>query len=230
MAKVSKKMKQWKQEVDSTKRYELSEAIALLKKYSTAKFAERLDIVVRLGVDPRKSDQLVRGSCSLPNGTGKEVRVLVFAKGEKEQEAKDAGADFVGGDDLADKIKEGWFDFDRVIAAPDMMGVVGKIGRLLGPRGLMPNPKVGTVTAAVGDTVKMIKQGQVQFKTDKGANVHATIGVMSFSEEQMKENIAAFHESLLKLKPSAAKGTYIKNIVISSTMGPGLKLDPHQFK
>lgn len=230
MANVSKRMKQWKQELDNTKRYELSEAIALLKKYSTAKFGERLDIVFRLGIDPRKSDQLVRGSCSLPNGTGKEVRVLVFAKGEKEQEAKDAGADFVGGDDLAEKIKGGWFEFDRVIAAPDMMGVVGKIGRLLGPRGLMPNPKVGTVTAAVGDTVKMVKQGQVQFKTDKGANVHATIGVMSFSEEQMRENIVTFYESLIKLKPAAAKGTYIKNIVISSTMGPGIKLDPYQFK
>ena len=230
MANDSKKMKQWKQEVDSNTRYELSEAVALLKKHSTAKFAERLDIVFRLGIDPRKSDQLVRGSCSLPNGTGKEVRVLVFAKGEKEQEAKDAGADFVGGDDLAEKIKGGWFDFDRVIAAPDMMGVVGKIGRLLGPRGLMPNPKVGTVTAAVGETVKMVKQGQVQFKTDKGANVHATIGVMSFSEEQMKENISTFFESLMKLKPAGAKGIYIKNVSISSTMGPGIKLDPHQFK
>lgn len=230
MANDSKKMKQWKQEIDSSKKYELSEAVALLKKYSTAKFAERLDIVFRLGVDPRKSDQLVRGSCSLPNGTGKEVRVLVFAKGEKEQEAKDAGADFVGGDDLAEKIKGGWFDFDRVIAAPDMMGVVGKIGRLLGPRGLMPNPKVGTVTAAVGETVKLVKQGQVQFKTDKGANVHATIGVMSFSEKQIEENISTFFESMMKLKPASAKGTYIKNIAISSTMGPGIKLDPYQFK
>jgi large subunit ribosomal protein L1 len=230
MAKATKRKKEWREEIDRTKRYELVEAIELVKKYSKAKFDEPVDAVFRLGVDPRKSDQMVRGSCTLPHGTGKVVRVLVFAKGDKEKEALDAGADFVGGDDLAAKIKDGWLEFDRVVATPDMMGVVGKIGRVLGPRGLMPNPKVGTVTTAVGDVVSMIKKGQVQFKTDKGANVHAITGLSSFTAEALSENIKAFHESLIKLKPSTAKGTYIKNISISSTMGPGVKIDPAVFK
>jgi len=230
MAKLSKRMKEWKGEVDREKKYDFEDAVEILKKFTKAKFKERFDVVIRLGIDPRKSDQMVRGSCSLPHGTGKEVRVLVFAKGEKEKEALDAGADFVGGDDLAEKIKGGWFDFDRVIAAPDMMGVVGKIGRVLGPRGLMPNPKVGTVTAAIAETVKLVKQGQVQFKTDKGANIHATIGMMAFTAEQMRDNLQTFHDSIVKLKPANAKGTFIKHIAISSTMGPGLKLDPFQFK
>ncbi len=230
MTKVSKKKKEWQGEIDRMKRYDLVEAIKLVKKYSKAKFDEPLDAVFRLGVDPRKSDQMVRGSCTLPNGTGKTVRVLVFAKGDKEKEALDAGADFAGGDDLVAKIKEGWLEFDRVVATPDMMGVVGKIGKVLGPRGLMPNPKVGTVTQAVGDVVSMIKKGQVQFKTDKGANVHATTGLTSFSEEALVENIRSFYESLVKLKPANAKGTYIKNISISSTMGPGVKVDPSFFK
>lgn len=230
MAKLSKRVKEWKADLDRTKKYEFTEAAGLLRKYTKAKFTERFDVVFRLGIDPRKSDQMVRGSCVLPHGTGKEVRVLVFAKGDKEKEALDAGADFVGGADLVDKIKDGWMDFDRVIASPDMMGVVGKIGRILGPRGLMPNPKVGTVTPAVGETVKIVKKGQVQFKTDKGANVAATLGMMSFTDEQMMENLQAFHDSLLKLKPATAKGTYIQNISISSTMGPGIKVDPFQFK
>ncbi len=230
MAKYSKRQKEWREEIDRMKRYDLTEAIKLVKKHAKAKFDEPVDAVFRLGVDPRKSDQMVRGSCTLPNGTGKVVRVLVFAKGDKVQEAKDAGADFVGGDDLVEKIKEGWLEFDRVVATPDMMGVVGKIGRVLGPRGLMPNPKVGTVTQAVGDVVSMIKKGQVQFKTDKGANVHATTGLASFSEEALEENIRSFHDSLVKLKPSTAKGTYIKNISISTTMGPGVKVDPGYFK
>lgn len=230
MANYSKRKKEWQGEIDRTKRYDLVEAIDLVKKYSKAKFDEPVDAVFRLGVDPRKSDQMVRGSCTLPNGTGKVVRVLVFAKGDKEQEAKDAGADFVGGDDLAAKIKDGWLEFDRVVATPDMMGVVGKIGRILGPRGLMPNPKVGTVTQAVGDVVSMIKKGQVQFKTDKGANVHATTGLSSFTSEALAENLKAFYESLVKLKPATAKGTYIKNISISSTMGPGVRVDPAVFK
>jgi large subunit ribosomal protein L1 len=230
MAKLSKRMKEWQGELDREKKFDFAEAAELLKKYTKAKFKERFDVVIRLGIDPRKSDQMVRGSCSLPHGTGKEVRVLVFAKGDKEKEALDAGADFVGGDDMAQKIKDGWFEFDRVIAAPDMMGVVGKIGRILGPRGLMPNPKVGTVTAAVGETVKLVKKGQVQFKTDKGANIHATIGMMSFTAEQMKDNLQTFHDAIIKLKPATAKGTFIKHIAISSTMGPGLKLDPFQFK
>lgn len=230
MAKATKRKKEWRAEVDRTKRYGLEEAIQLVKKYAKAKFDERVDVAFRLGVDPRKSDQVVRGSCSLPNGTGKVVRVLVFAKGDKEKEALEAGADYVGGDDLVEKIQGGWLEFDRVIATPDMMALVGKIGRVLGPRGLMPNPKVGTVTQAVGDMVKMIKQGQVQFKTDKGANVQALAGLASFSDEALAENIRAFHDSLVKLKPSTAKGTYIRNIAISSTQGPGIKIDPNIFK
>jgi large subunit ribosomal protein L1 len=230
MAKLSKRKKEWREEIDRTKRYDLIEAIQLVKKYAKVKFDEPVNAVFRLGVDPRKSDQMVRGSCTLPNGTGKTVRVLVFAKGDKEKEALDAGADFAGGDDLVAKIKEGWLEFDRVVATPDMMGVVGKIGKILGPRGLMPNPKVGTVTQAVGDVVSMIKKGQVQFKTDKGANVHATTGLASFSDEALVENIRSFYDSLIKLKPSTAKGTYIRNISISSTMGPGVKVDPAYFK
>jgi len=230
MAQVTKRRKEWRQEVDRSKKYEPLEAVRLVKKFAKAKFEERVDVAFRLGIDPRKSDQMVRGSCSLPHGTGKTVRVLVFAKGDKEKEALEAGADFAGGDDLVAKIKEGWFEFDRVIATPDMMAVVGKIGRLLGPRGLMPNPKVGTVTQAVGETVRLIKQGQVQFKTDKGANVHAMAGLASFSEEALLENIKAFHDSLIKLKPPTAKGSYIRNISISSTQGPGIKVDPNAFK
>jgi large subunit ribosomal protein L1 len=230
MAALSKREKEWTKEIDRMQRYDLLEAIQLVKKYAKAKFDERVDVAFRLGIDPRKSDQMVRGSCSLPNGTGKVVRVLVFAKGEKEKEALDAGADFAGGDELVEKIKGGWMEFDRVIATPDMMAVVGKIGRVLGPRGLMPNPKVGTVTQAVGETVKMIKQGQVQFKTDKGANVQAMAGLASFSEEALSENIRAFYDSLVKLKPATAKGTYIRNIAISTTQGPGVKIDPSNFK
>lgn len=230
MATVSKRKKEWKKEVDRTQRYNLPEAIQMVKKYANAKFDERVDVVFRLGIDPRKSDQMVRGSCSLPHGTGKVVRVLVFAKGEKEKEALDAGADFAGGEELVEKIKEGWLEFDRVIATPDMMAVVGKIGRILGPRGLMPNPKVGTVTQAVGDTVKMIKQGQVQFKSDKGANIHAIAGLASFSDDALSDNIKAFYDSLIKLKPATAKGTYIRNIAICSTQGPGIRVDPADFK
>jgi large subunit ribosomal protein L1 len=230
MANISKRKKEWKAEIDTMKRYDLVEAIQLVKKYSKAKFDEPLDVSFRLGIDPRKSDQMIRGSCTLPNGTGKVVRVLVFAKGDKEKEALDAGADFAGGDDIVEKIKGGWLEFDRVVATPDMMGVVGKIGKILGPRGLMPNPKVGTVTPAVGDTVSMIKKGQVQFKTDKGANVQATTGLTSFSDDALSENIISLYESVIKLKPANAKGTYIKNVSISSTMGPGVKVDPACFK
>lgn len=230
MAKISKRKKEWREEIDRTTRHDLTEAIELVKKYAKVKFDEPVDAVFRLGVDPRKSDQMVRGSCTLPNGTGKVVRVLVFAKGEKEKEALDAGADYVGADDMAEKIKEGWLEFDRVVATPDMMGVVGKIGKILGPRGLMPNPKVGTVTQAVGDVVSMIKKGQVQFRTDKGANIHATTGLVSFSTEALVENIKSLHDSLIKMKPATAKGTYIRNISISSAMGPGVRVDPAFFK
>ena len=229
MAKIPKKQKEWSK-IDPAHRYDLPEAIKLVKEFSTAKFSERVDVAIRLGIDPRKSDQMVRGSCVLPAGSGKEVRVLVFAKGEKEKEALEAGADYAGSDDLVAKIQEGWLEFDRVVATPDMMAHVGRIGRVLGPRGLMPNPKVGTVTQNVSDIVRTIKQGQIQFRTDKGANVQGTVGLASFSVEQLTKNIQAFYESLLKLKPATAKGIYVRNISISSTMGPGIKVDPNYFK
>lgn len=182
-------------------------------------------MAVRLGVDPRHADQMVRGAVVLPNGLGKEVRVLVFAKGEKEKEARDAGADFVGADDLVAKIQEGWFEFDTAIATPDMMGVVGKIGKLLGPRGLMPNPKVGTVTFDVGRAVNESKSGKVEFRVEKAGIIHAPVGKVSFETDKLKENILALIDALVKSKPSAAKGTYIKKISVSSTMGPGVNLD-----
>jgi len=182
-------------------------------------------VAVRLGVDPRHADQMVRGAVVLPHGLGKEVRVLVFAKGEKEKEAREAGADYVGSDDLVAKIQEGWFDFDTAIATPDMMGVVGKIGKLLGPRGLMPNPKVGTVTFDVGRAVKESKSGKVEFRVEKAGIVHAPVGKASFGTDLLKENLLALVDALVKAKPSAAKGTYIKKISVSSTMGPGVRLD-----
>jgi len=197
----------------------------VVKESSYAKFDETVDVAVRLGVDPRHADQMVRGAVVLPNGLGKDVRVLVFAKGEKEKEALDAGADYVGAEDLVAKIQEGWFDFDTAIATPDMMGVVGKIGKLLGPRGLMPNPKVGTVTFEVARAVKESKAGKVEFRVEKAGIVHAPVGKVSFEAEKLEGNILALVEALLKAKPSAAKGTYIKKISVSSTMGPGINLD-----
>ena len=230
MPKISKRAKEWEGGYDTLKKYSSSEAIELIKKFSTAKFDERLDVAIRLGVDPRKSDQMVRGSVVLPGGTGSDVRVLVFAKGDKEKEALDAGADFAGGDDLAAKIQGGWLEFDRVVATPDMMGVVGKIGRILGPRGLMPNPKVGTVTADVAHAVAQIKAGQIQFRTDKGAIIHAPVGRASFEIDAVSSNITAIIETLVKLKPSSAKGTYIKAVAITSTMGPGIKIDENEYR
>ncbi len=211
--------------VDRSKSYPLQEGVELVKDAVYAKFDETVDVAVRLGVDPRHADQMVRGAVVLPNGLGKDVRVLVFAKGEKEKEATDAGADFVGADDLVAKIQAGWFDFDTAIATPDMMGVVGKIGKLLGPRGLMPNPKVGTVTFDVGRAVKESKSGKVEFRVEKAGIVHAPVGKASFAAVTLKENLLALIDALLKAKPSAAKGTYIKKITISSTMGPGVRLD-----
>jgi len=189
-----------------------------------------MDIAIRLGVDPRKSDQMIRSSVVLPAGTGQTLRVLVFAKGEKDKEAREAGADFVGADDLAEKIQGGWFEFDRVVATPDMMGLVGKIGKLLGPKGLMPNPKTGTVTVDVKTAVNEIKKGQVQFRTEKGGIIHCTIGLASFSVQALQDNIQALHDTLIRLKPSAAKGTYIKGMTISSTMGPGIKIDEGSYR
>jgi large subunit ribosomal protein L1 len=225
MSKITKKMNEASAKVDRSKSYPLLEGVDLVKSSAYAKFDETVDVAVRLGVDPRHADQMVRGAVVLPNGLGKDVRVLVFAKGEKEKEARDSGADYVGAEDLVAKIQEGWFEFDTAIATPDMMGVVGKIGKLLGPRGLMPNPKVGTVTFDVGRAVKESKSGKVEFRVEKAGIVHAPVGKASFSSDVLKENLLALVDALVKAKPSAAKGTYIKKISISSTMGPGVRLD-----
>jgi large subunit ribosomal protein L1 len=225
MAKTGKKLNTALATVDRNKSYSLKEAITLVKAASFAKFDETVDLMVRLGVDPRHADQMVRGAVVLPNGLGKDVRVLVFAKGEKEKEARDAGADFVGAEDLVAKIQEGWFDFDTAIATPDMMGVVGKIGKLLGPRGLMPNPKVGTVTFDVGRAVKESKSGKVEFRVEKAGIIHAPVGKVSFDDQKLEENIMAIYDALIKAKPAAAKGTYVRKISLSSTMGPGVRCD-----
>jgi large subunit ribosomal protein L1 len=214
-----------KSKVDRSQKYSLSDALELVKEASYANFDETVDLTVRLGVDPRKADQMVRGAVVLPNGLGKSVRVLVFAKGEKAQEAEAAGADYVGGDDLVEKIQNGWFEFDTAIATPDMMGVVGKIGRLLGPRGLMPNPKVGTVTFDVGRSVSEAKSGKVEYRAEKAGIIHAPVGKVSFDVESLQGNIVALMDALIKAKPSTAKGTYLRKISVSSTMGPGVQID-----
>jgi large subunit ribosomal protein L1 len=201
------------------------EAVKMALELSFVKFDETVDVAVRLGVDPRHADQMVRGTVILPNGTGKEVKILVFAKGEKEKEALDAGADFVGNDDLVEKIKGGWFGFDKAIATPDMMGTVGKIGKLLGPRGLMPNAKTGTVTFEVARAVNELKAGKIDFRVEKAGIVHVPMGKVSFGVEKIIQNIAAFIETILRLKPASSKGTYLRGIAISTTMGPGVKVD-----
>jgi large subunit ribosomal protein L1 len=223
--KLTKKQKENQKIVDSVKEFSLGEAVALLKKAKKAKFDESVDIAVRLGVDPKHADQVVRGTVALPNGTGKSVRVLVIAKPEKHDEAREAGAEHVGFEDYVKKIQEGWTDIDVIIAAPDTMSELGKIGKILGPRGLMPNPKSGTVTPNVGQAVKEVKAGKIDFRVDKTGIVHSIIGKLSFDEEKIKENATAFVNMIVKLKPSAAKGTYIKSITLSSTMGPGIKID-----
>lgn len=223
--KLTKKQKETLKKVDVTKEYGLAEAVSKLKQSSKAKFDESVDIAVRLGVDPKHADQVVRGTVSLPNGTGKSVRVLVIAKPEKHDEAKEAGADFVGFEDYIKKIQEGWTEIDVIIAAPDTMSELGKIGKVLGPRGLMPNPKSGTVTPNVGQAVKEVKAGKIDFRVDKSGIVHSIVGKISFDEGRLKENIEAFLNMIVKLKPAAAKGTYIKSITISTTMGPGVKVD-----
>ena len=214
------------EKVDRLKAYDFETAIGIIKETSGAKFDETVECAVRLGVDPRKSDQMVRGATVLPNGLGKVERVLVFAKGEKDKEARDAGADYVGADDLAEKIQGGWLEFDRVVATPDMMGTVGKLGKILGPRGLMPNPKLGTVTFEIAKAIEEIKAGKAEFKTEKNGIVHSAIGKASFTHEQLTENLIAFLDTLLKLKPAASKGRYFRSITVSSTMGPGVKVDP----
>ena len=211
--------------IDRDAKYAIDDAVKLLKERAVAKFDETVEISMNLGVDPRHSDQQVRGVVQLPNGTGKSLRVAVFAKDVKAEEATAAGADLVGADDLAEQVQKGEIDFDRVIATPDMMAVVGKLGKVLGPKGLMPNPKLGTVTPNVGDAVKAAKAGEVQFRVEKAGIIHAGIGKASFSEEALAENVKAFVDAISKVKPNGVKGTFIKKVAISSTMGPGLKLD-----
>lgn len=223
---MGKKYQQAKSKVDPQRSYSLDEAVELLKEASYANFDETLEMAVRLGVDPKHADQMVRGAVALPHGTGKEVRVLVFAKGEKEKEARDAGADYVGGEDLIKKVSEGWLDFDKAIATPDLMGMVGRIGKVLGPRGLMPSPKVGTVTFEVERAVRELKAGKVEYRVDKTGNVHVIVGKKSFDSSKIKENVLSLLDSLIKAKPPASKGTYLRGIALSTTMGPGIKLDP----
>ncbi len=230
MSGRGKKYEEAKKRVDPTKRYDLDGGIQLLKETARAKFDESVDMAIRLGVNPKHSDQMVRGTVVLPNGVGKSVKVLVFAKGEKEKEAKDAGADLVGAEDLVERITGGWTDFDKAIATPDMMGTVGKLGKILGPRGLMPNPKVGTVTFDVGRAVKELKAGRVEFKVEKTGIIHATVGKISFDPDRLKENVLALMEVIVRAKPASSKGTYLKSIAISTTMGPGIKLDPNELR
>ncbi|MDA8431618.1 MAG: 50S ribosomal protein L1 [Nitrospiraceae bacterium] len=224
---MGKKMKAANEQVEPAKEYSLEEAIGLVKKLKYTKFDETVDLAFNLGVDPRKSDQMVRGTVVLPHGTGKSVRVLVFAKGEKEKEARDAGADFIGAEDMVEKITKGWLDFDKVVATPDVMGTVGKLGKILGPRGLMPNPKLGTVTFDVAKAVKEIKAGKVEYKAEKAGVVHVPIGKVSFDEQKLLDNARAIIDSVSKAKPSTSKGKYLKKLSISSTMGPGLRVDPN---
>jgi len=225
MPKRGKKYLETLQNFDKSTRYNFFDAVKIATETSFARFDETVDLAVRLGVDPRHADQMIRGSVVLPNGLGKEVKVLVFAKGEKEKEASAAGADFIGNDDLIEKIKGGWFGFDKAVATPDVMGSVGKIGRLLGPRGLMPNAKTGTVTFEVARAVEELKSGKIDFRVEKAGIVHASMGKVSFGVEKLIENISTFMETLIRLKPPASKGAYLKGIVLSTTMGPGIKID-----
>jgi len=226
MSKRGKSYINVKKNVEPGKRYTLKDALDLVCGSARAKFDETVDAAIRLGVNPQHADQMVRGSVVLPNGLGKSVRVLVFAKGEKEKEATDAGADLIGSDEIVEKIKGGWFEFDRVIATPDMMGTVGKLGKVLGPRGLMPNPKVGTVTFDVSKAVQELKAGKVEFRVEKAGIVHTAIGKASFGADKLLENVTALIETILKLKPASSKGTYVRSISLSTTMGPGVKVDP----
>lgn len=230
MATRGKNYKKVTAEFDRSMVYSLADAVELSLKSGYAKFDESVDLAIKLGVDPRHADQMVRSSVVLPNGIGKETRVLVFAKGDKEKEALDAGADYTGGDEFVEKIKEGWLEFDRTIATPDMMATVGKIGRILGPRNLMPNAKLGTVTFDVGRVVKEIKAGKVDFKVDKAGIIHVMIGKASFGAGKLSENLLAFVDKIIQLKPASSKGIYIKGISMSTTMGPGVKIDPIELR
>ena len=230
MAKRGKNYQEAVKLIDRSKEYEIKEAVSLVKQVSKAKFDETVEVAFRLGVDPKKADQQIRGAMVLPHGTGKTQRVLVFAKGEKAKEAEAAGADYVGESDYINKINQGWFEFDVVVATPDMMAEVGKLGRVLGPKGLMPNPKTGTVTFDVEKAVKEIKAGKVEYRVDKSSNIHVPIGKVSFDDTKLVENFTALTEQIVKVKPQAAKGTYMKNVSISSTMGPGVKVDVSDFR
>lgn len=230
MAKVGKRLKQAKEMVDVEKTYSLDEALDVISRLPKAKFDESVDMAVKLGVDPRKADENVRGMVSLPNGTGKSVRVVVFCKGELIKEAEDAGADYAGADDLVDKIKGGWLDFDAAIATPDMMAQVGRIGKILGPRGVMPNPKLGTVTRDVKAAVEALKAGRVEYRVEKAGIVHVGVGRASFDSAKLKENVTALMEAVMKAKPKTSKGVYLKDCFISTTMGPGLKIDAQEFR
>ena len=222
---MDKKKKAVIEKIDLTKEYSLEDAVSLVKESSYAKFDESIDLAVNLGIDPRKSDQMVRGAVVLPHGIGKKIRVLVFAKGEKEKEAIDAGADYVGSEDLVEKISKGWLDFDKAVATPDIMGLVGKLGKILGPRGLMPNPKLGTVTFDIAKAVKEIKAGKVEYKAEKAGIVHVPLGKVSFDSKKLRENVKAIIDSIVKAKPATSKGKYLKKLSISSTMGPGISVD-----
>ncbi len=234
MAVVTKRQKTARDMVDPAKLHTVEEALDLVKALPGAKFDETVDLSLRLGVDPKHADQMVRGAIVLPNGIGKAVRVAVFAKGEKEREARDAGADHVGAEDLVERIQGGWMEFDSAIATPDLMGQVGRLGKILGPRGLMPNPKVGTVTFDVGRAVREVKAGKVEFRVDKAGNVHVPVGRRSFSREALVANATALLEAIVRAKPSASKGTYLRSITVSATMGPGIRVDAqrvaNQFK
>jgi large subunit ribosomal protein L1 len=227
MANTSKAYRSAAEKIDRAKQYPLSEAVALTKSVAKAKFDETVEIAVRIGVDPRKADQNIRGTVLLPHGTGRSVRVAVFAKGEKAKEAEAAGADVVGGEELIKRISdEGWLEFDKAVATPDMMGLVGRLGKVLGPRGLMPNPKVGTVTTDVGRAVQELKGGKVEFRVDKAGNVHVPVGKVSFDEQKLLDNASAVLDTIVKAKPASAKGAYLLRIAVSSTMGPGVRVDP----
>jgi len=230
MARRGKKYQKVREGLDLSRKYDFPEAVNLALQCSFARFDESVDMAVRLGVDPRRADQMVRGTVLLPNGTGKTVRVLVFAKGEKEKEALDSGADYAGSDELIEKIKGGWLEFDKTVATPDMMGAVGKIGKILGPRGLMPNAKLGTVTFEVAKVVKEIKAGKIEFRVEKSGVVHAPVGRVSLGAEKLLQNIASFMDTIVRLKPASSKGIYLKSIALSTTMGPGIKIDPGHVK
>ncbi|HLR65882.1 50S ribosomal protein L1 [Virgibacillus alimentarius] len=229
MAKRGKKYQEATKLIDRSKAYDIKEAVRILKETAKANFDETVEVAFRLGVDPKKADQQIRGAMVLPHGTGKTQRVLVFAKGDKVQEAEAAGADYVGDQDLINKINQGWFDFDVVVATPDMMAEVGKLGRVLGPKGLMPNPKTGTVTFEIEKAVKEIKAGKVEYRVDKSSNIHVPIGKISFDNEKLAENFVAIMETIVRVKPQTAKGNYVRNVSVTSTMGPGIKVDSSEF-